>query len=106
MEPRRLRGPSAVVLLPIVPIVSDYLLFAALVLPAVQAQPDAFDQPLGLVAVQRDELGSATGAGVRVERPRLLLVEVGRAQHVVLDDADESAADRPGTGRQHELRTH
>jgi len=74
-------------------------------MPSVQALPDAFDQPLGLVAVQRDELGGPTRAGARVERPRLLPVEFGRAQHVVLDDADESAADRQGAGRQDQLRT-
>lgn len=83
-------------LLLIVHEVTDRLLLAALVLPAVQAQTDALDQPLGLVAVQRDELGGPAGADVRVERPRLLLVEQGRAQHVVLDEPDEAAPDRDG----------
>uniref|UniRef100_A0A2S2NAD0 Uncharacterized protein n=1 Tax=Schizaphis graminum TaxID=13262 RepID=A0A2S2NAD0_SCHGA len=74
--------------------VPDRLLFAALLLPAVYSQADAFDQLLGLVAVQRDELGCPAGAHVRVERPRLLSVESGRAQHVVLDEPDDAPVDR------------
>ncbi|CAH1721800.1 unnamed protein product [Aphis gossypii] len=73
--------------------VPDHLLFATLLLPAVYAQADAFDQPLGLVAVQSDELVRPTAADVRVERPRLLSVEVGRAQHVVLDESDDAPVD-------------
>lgn len=73
--------------------VPDHLLFATLLLPAVYAEADAFDQPLGLVAVQSDELVRPTAADVRVERPRLLSVEVGRAQHVVLDESDDAPVD-------------
>lgn len=90
----------AVSLLPVVQDVPDRLLFPALILPAVQPQADAFDQPLGLVAVQRDELVCPAGAHVRVERPRLLPVELGRAQHVVLDEPDDARV-RRGSLQQH-----
>lgn len=57
--------------------VSDLLLFPALVLPPVHAQADAFDQLLGLVTVERYELRGPAGGHGRIERPRLLLVELG-----------------------------
>jgi len=87
-------GSLVVSLLPVVQDVPDRLLFPALVLSAVHSQADAFDQPLGLVAVQRDELVCPAGAHVRVERPRLLSVEFRRAQHVVLDQRDDARVDR------------
>jgi len=90
-----------VTVLPFVQDVPDRLLFPALVLPAVQPQADAFDQPLGLVAVQRDELVCPPGAHVRVERPRLLPVELGRAQHVVLEDPDDARAHSGRSLQQH-----
>lgn len=80
-------------LLLVVQDVPDRLLFATLLLPAVYAQSDAFDQPLGLVAVQSDELVRPTATDVRVERPRLLSVEIGRAQHVVLDESNDAPVD-------------
>lgn len=63
-------------------------------LPAIQSQADAFDQPLRLVAVQRDELVCPAGAHVRVKRPRLLSVELRRPQHVVLEDCDDARLGR------------